>query len=30
MATDEPMVARMAQAGFRSVFLGIENGSKRI
>lgn len=29
MASNEPMVARMAQAGFRSVFLGIENGSKK-
>ena len=29
MATNEPMVAKMAQAGFRSVFLGIENGSKK-
>ncbi|MBU4296420.1 MAG: B12-binding domain-containing radical SAM protein [Desulfobulbaceae bacterium] len=27
MATQEKMVARMAAAGFRSVFLGIENGS---
>jgi len=27
MATHEPMVAKMAAAGFRSVFLGIENGS---
>jgi radical SAM superfamily enzyme YgiQ (UPF0313 family) len=29
MAGNEPMVAKMAQAGFRSVFLGIENGSKK-
>lgn len=29
MATNEPMVAKMAEAGFRSVFLGIENGSKK-
>jgi anaerobic magnesium-protoporphyrin IX monomethyl ester cyclase len=29
MANNEPMVAKMAQAGFRSVFLGIENGSKK-
>lgn len=29
MAENETMVARMAQAGFRSVFLGIENGSTR-
>lgn len=29
MAAHEPMVAKMAQAGFRSVFLGIENGSKK-
>jgi len=29
MATNESMVAKMAQAGFRSVFLGIENGSKK-
>jgi len=29
MATNEEMVARMAAAGFRSVFLGIENGSVR-
>ncbi len=29
MATNEAMVAKMAQAGFRSVFLGIENGSKK-
>lgn len=28
MARNEPMVARMAEAGFRSVFLGIENVSK--
>jgi radical SAM superfamily enzyme YgiQ (UPF0313 family) len=27
MATQEKMVAKMAEAGFRSVFLGIENGS---
>jgi radical SAM superfamily enzyme YgiQ (UPF0313 family) len=27
MATNEAMVAKMAAAGFRSVFLGIENGS---
>ena len=27
MATNETMVERMARAGFRSVFLGIENGS---
>ena len=27
MATQEQMVAKMAKAGFRSVFLGIENGS---
>ena len=27
MATNEAMVAKMAEAGFRSVFLGIENGS---
>jgi radical SAM superfamily enzyme YgiQ (UPF0313 family) len=27
MATNEKMVAKMAAAGFRSVFLGIENGS---
>jgi anaerobic magnesium-protoporphyrin IX monomethyl ester cyclase len=27
MATQEEMVAKMAAAGFRSVFLGIENGS---
>ncbi len=27
MANNEEMVARMARAGFRSVFLGIENGS---
>ena len=29
MAQNEEMVAKMAQAGFRSVFLGIENGSKK-
>jgi radical SAM superfamily enzyme YgiQ (UPF0313 family) len=29
MATNEKMVARMAAAGFRSIFLGIENGSTR-
>ncbi len=29
MAQNEEMVAKMARAGFRSVFLGIENGSKR-
>lgn len=29
MATNENMVAQMARAGFRSVFLGIENGSKK-
>lgn len=29
MAKHEPMVAKMAEAGFRSVFLGIENGSKK-
>ncbi len=29
MASNEAMVAKMAQAGFRSVFLGIENGSKK-
>lgn len=29
MATNEAMVAKMAEAGFRSVFLGIENGSKK-
>lgn len=29
MATNEAMVDRMAKAGFRSVFLGIENGSKK-
>jgi anaerobic magnesium-protoporphyrin IX monomethyl ester cyclase len=29
MATQEEMVAKMAQAGFRSVFLGIENGSRK-
>ena len=29
MANNEAMVAKMAQAGFRSVFLGIENGSKK-
>lgn len=29
MARNEAMVARMALAGFRSVFLGIENGSKK-
>jgi len=29
MATNEAMVAKMAAAGFRSVFLGIENGSKK-
>ncbi|MCL2458480.1 MAG: B12-binding domain-containing radical SAM protein [Desulfobulbus sp.] len=29
MASNEPMVAKMAQAGFRSVFLGIENGSQK-
>ncbi|MGD9949992.1 MAG: radical SAM protein [Desulfobulbus sp.] len=29
MAKNEPMVAKMAEAGFRSVFLGIENGSKK-
>jgi len=29
MATNENMVARMAMAGFRSVFLGIENGSAK-
>jgi anaerobic magnesium-protoporphyrin IX monomethyl ester cyclase len=29
MATNESMVAKMARAGFRSVFLGIENGSKK-
>lgn len=27
MATNEKMVAKMAAAGFRSIFLGIENGS---
>ncbi len=29
MAGNETMVAKMAEAGFRSVFLGIENGSAR-
>lgn len=29
MATHDEMVAKMAAAGFRSVFLGIENGSAR-
>ncbi len=29
MANNEEMVARMAEAGFRSIFLGIENGSKK-
>lgn len=29
MASNEPMVAKMAKAGFRSVFLGIENGSAK-
>jgi len=29
MAQNEPMVQKMAQAGFRSVFLGIENASKK-
>ena len=29
MAKNEKMVKKMAQAGFRSVFLGIENGSKK-
>lgn len=29
IAKNEAMVARMASAGFRSVFLGIENGSKK-
>jgi len=29
MAQNEKMVAKMAAAGFRSVFLGIENGSKK-
>ncbi|MBW1636325.1 MAG: B12-binding domain-containing radical SAM protein [Deltaproteobacteria bacterium] len=29
MAKNEGMVAKMAAAGFRSVFLGIENGSKK-
>ncbi len=29
MARNEPMVAKMGQAGFKSVFLGIENGSKK-
>ena len=29
MATNEGMVAKMAAAGFRSVFLGIENGSAK-
>jgi len=29
MATNEKMVAKMAEAGFRSVFLGIENGSAK-
>ncbi len=29
MAANEAMVAKMAQAGFRSVFLGIENGSTK-
>jgi anaerobic magnesium-protoporphyrin IX monomethyl ester cyclase len=29
MAENEPMVRKMAQAGFRSVFLGIENVSKK-
>lgn len=29
MATNEKMVAKMAAAGFRSVFLGIENGSAK-
>jgi anaerobic magnesium-protoporphyrin IX monomethyl ester cyclase len=29
MANNENMVAKMAAAGFRSVFLGIENGSKK-
>ncbi len=29
MAMHEDMVARMAAAGFKSVFLGIENGSKK-
>lgn len=29
MAKNEAMVAKMARAGFRSVFLGIENGSKK-
>ncbi len=29
MAKNEEMVAKMAEAGFRSVFLGIESGSKK-
>ncbi len=29
MAQNEEMVKKMAEAGFRSVFLGIENGSKK-
>lgn len=29
MANNEPMVKKMAEAGFRSVFLGIENASKK-
>jgi radical SAM superfamily enzyme YgiQ (UPF0313 family) len=29
MATNEVMVAKMAEAGFRSIFLGIENGSAK-
>ena len=29
MASQEEMVEKMAQAGFKSVFLGIENGSKK-
>ncbi len=29
MATQEEMVKKMGAAGFRSIFLGIENGSKR-
>ncbi len=29
MAMHEDMVAKMAEAGFRSVFLGIENGSRK-
>ena len=29
MATQEEMVEKMGQAGFRSIFLGIENGSRK-